>query len=536
MKNLKKVIFALMVVFLVVGFIGCKTESDPPKAPVVTNNFKGNVFVAVSSVESWSGIWGYIEFIDETNGKMGISNYDEAGDPIITEQPFTYSVTDDVATLKATMEGEESTVTTSKLTDGIFTFSTEDVDEETGETYSILITCTKGDKSLFDVWTVLYEEQEQMKDFFYEFEDYVEVLVEGDDYSKDDTTKTITLTESGWGKVQDLMGGGSEDEEGTSEEWTIQNPAGDFLETFESLEAANEYATENGLVLNVDYTMDFDAQIIRLTYAGLDKLFGEESTIYKTFYNGHELDRTFGNLEEFETYASVVVEPALIEGTDYSIDEENRRIILTDSGFEKMQGRTLVVKYNDVEIDYEFYSWKELEIFATEHNLIQETDYIIDDVNWVITLTDAGAEKLGMGGGSEEEGSGEVTGETWTVLNPAGDFLETFDSLEAAQAYAEENGLTFGDDFTMNNENQTITLTDAGWDKVQAAMDDTEGGDSGEVYYYMHNGELYGGQNTLEDFLYEVELYDLVEGTDYEIDHENMCINFTDSGCAKLEG
>lgn len=41
MKNLKKVIFALMVVFLVVGFIGCKTESDPPKTPVVTNNFIG---------------------------------------------------------------------------------------------------------------------------------------------------------------------------------------------------------------------------------------------------------------------------------------------------------------------------------------------------------------------------------------------------------------------------------------------------------------------------------------------------------------
>ena len=33
MKNLKKVIFALMVVFLVVGFIGCKTETDPKDPP-----------------------------------------------------------------------------------------------------------------------------------------------------------------------------------------------------------------------------------------------------------------------------------------------------------------------------------------------------------------------------------------------------------------------------------------------------------------------------------------------------------------------
>ena len=52
----------------------------------------------------------------------------------------------------------------------------------------------------------------------------------------------------------------------------------------------------------------------------------------------------------------------------------------------------------------------------------------------------------------------------------------------------------------------------------------------------MHDGELIGGKNTLEDFLYEVELYDLVEGTDYTIDHENKHINFTDSGYAKLQG
>lgn len=346
MKNFKKVFFALMVVFLVVGFIGCKTESDSPKAPVVTNNFKGNVFVAEYSVESYSEIWGYIEFIDDTNGKMGISNYDEESNPIIANQPFTYSVTDDVATLNATMNGMEITVTTSKLTDGIFTFSTEDVDEETGEPYSSLVTCTKGDKSLFDVWTVYYDEEEQMKDFFYEFEDYVELLVEGDDYSKDETTKTITLTASGYEKVQAAMGGGS--------------------------------------------------------------------------------------------------------------------------------------------------------------------------------------------GGDD---SGEVTGETWTILNPAGDFLESFESLEAANEYATENGLVLNVDYTVDYENQIITLTEAGWEKVQAAMGDTEGGDSSEVYYYyMHNGEVYGGGNTLEDFLYEAELYDLVEGTDYTIDHENKYINFTDSGCAKLEG
>ncbi|MBQ8353867.1 MAG: hypothetical protein IJX32_04955 [Spirochaetaceae bacterium] len=62
---------------------------------------------------------------------------------------------------------------------------------------------------------------------------------------------------------------------------------------------------------------------------------------------------------------------------------------------------------------------------------------------------------------------------------------------------------------------------------------DTEGGDSSETYYYMYNGNFCGG-NTLEDFQYEVELYSLVEGTDYEIDHEDMLIIFTDAGAEKL--
>ena len=190
-----------MVVFLVVGFIGCKTETDPvplepetpatpapvtpdpnkpgqeppvtpdpdkpgQETPAVTNKFKGNVFVAEYSLGPYSEIWGYIEFIDDTNGNMGTPDYDESGNLIIKKQPFTYSVTDDVATLKATMDGKEVTVTTSKLTGGIFTFSTEYVDEKTGNKNSILMTCTKGDKSSFDVWTALYQEDVVRKAFY----------------------------------------------------------------------------------------------------------------------------------------------------------------------------------------------------------------------------------------------------------------------------------------------------------------------------------------------------------------------------------
>ena len=126
-----------------------------------------------------------------------------------------------------------------------------------------------------------------------------------------------------------------------------------------------------------------------------------------------------------------------------------------------------------------------------------------------------------MGGGSEdEEGNGGVTSEKWTVLDPEGIPFTTFESYEEVQEYVEENELELGIDYTMDEEKHTITLI---------------------VYYYMHDGELIGGKNTLKNFLYEVELYDLVEDTDYTIDHENKRINFTDSGMlksgyAKLEG
>ena len=456
MKNFKKVIFALMVVFLVVGFIGCKTETDPKDPPAPENNFKGKTFLGMTGEGEDAYYASYIIFTSDKDCEVMF--FDE--EPM----PATYTVADDVATLTGTGEYAALQLSTTKLTDGKFSITIPTT--VSGEEENIVVSYAVG-----TLWTILYDIPDSDEDFSLKMpEEELEFAVEHfgfveADYNKDDATKTVTLTASGWAKVQAAMGGGSEDEEGsgedTSEEWTVLNPAGDFLETFESLEAANEYATKNGLVPDVDYTMDFDAQIIRLTYAGLDKLYGEESTIYYTFYNGHELDRTFSDLEDFKSFASVVVEPALIEETDYSIDEENRRIILTDSGFKKMQGRTLVVKYNDVEIpDYEFYSWKELDKFAAENNLLQGTDYTIDDVNWVITLTDAGAEKLGMGGGSDNE--------TWTVLDPEGNEVMTFESLEAAQAYAEENGLTFGDDFTMNNENQTITLTADGWEKVSA--------------------------------------------------------------------
>ena len=107
--------------------------------------------------------------------------------------------------------------------------------------------------------------------------------------------------------------------------------------------------------------------------------------------------------------------------------------------------------------------------FATENGLDSDVDYTMDPENQTITLTADGWEKVqaAMGGGSEEEG-GEVTGETWTVLDPEGNEVMSFPSLEAADAFATENGLDSDVDYTMDHENQTITLTADGWEKVSA--------------------------------------------------------------------
>lgn len=314
MKNLKKVIFALMVVFLVVGFIGCKTEIDPKDSPAPVNNFKGNVFVAEFSVGYYSGIWGYIEFIDDTNGKMGEADYDESGNLIIIEKPFTYSVTGDVATMKATMNGKEVTVTTSKLTGGIFTFSTEYVDEKTGDKISILMTCTNGDKSLFDVWTALYQENDVKKAFYIEFEDYFEILVVGDDYELDEANKKIVLTENGYKKCH--------------EPWVIN---------FGKESSDNERFIDNMLIFNMigleektDYTIDIEKLTITVTDSGMKKI---QNVTWTISYPEQNFEQTLLEFElpyMYEYYK-------LVEGTDYTKNDATKTVTLTASGWAKVE-------------------------------------------------------------------------------------------------------------------------------------------------------------------------------------------------------
>ena len=448
---MKKFFNLLLVLVVLFSFVACDNGSTPTEPPVTqppatqppatetpapVNNFKGNVFVAEYSVGSYSDYWGYIEFIDDTNGKMGQADYDEAWKPIpITEQPFTYSVTDDVATIKATMDGMQFTVTTSNLTDGRFTFSTEGVDTETGEPYSVLVTCTKGDKSLFDVWTVVYEEEELKEDFFYEFEDYVNVLDVEDDYELDTANKKIVLTENGHKKCCQL--------------WTIV--------IIEDVVSEEEDYIENMLIFNMiglnkttDYTIDIDTLTIKVTESGMEKIEDATWTISYPAEGFEETSLEFMLVDFYEWFG-------LVDG-DYTKDDAAKTITLTDSGWAKVQAAmggevTSEIVY-DGNLVRTFESLGVADIFVSSIGLEEDVDYTIDDATKTITLL--------------TEDSLEKVNAAWTVLDPEGNFLMAFPSLDAASAFATENGLDVNNDWTMDNGNQTITLTVAGWEKVSA--------------------------------------------------------------------
>ena len=201
MKNFKKVIFALMVVFLVVGFIGCKTESDPPKAPVVTNNFNGKTFIGMEGEGEDAEFVSYIIFTSDKDCEVMF--FDE--EPM----PATYTVADDVATLKGTGVYAELQLSTTKLTDGKFSITIPPAVSRQEE--DIVVSYAVG-----TLWTILYDIPDSDEDFSWKMpEEELEAAVENfgfveADYTKDDATKTITLTASGYAKVQALMGGGSE--------------------------------------------------------------------------------------------------------------------------------------------------------------------------------------------------------------------------------------------------------------------------------------------------------------------------------------
>ena len=388
MKNFKKVIFALMVVFLVVGFIGCKTESDPPKAPVVTNNFNGKTFIGMEGEGEDAEFASYIIFTSDKDCEVMF--FDE--EPM----PATYTVADDVATLKGTGEYAALQLSTTKLTDGKFSITIPPA--VSGEEEDIVVSYAVG-----TLWTILYDIPDSDEDFSLKMpEEELDAAVEyygfGEgDFIQNDAEKTITLTESGWAKVQALMGGGSGEEGG-----------------------------------EVYYYYMHDGELI-----------GGKSTL--------------------EDFPSEVEHYGLVEGTDYTIDHENKYINFTDSGVEKLgmsggsDDETWTVMYNGITVDT-FESLEAAGAFASNIGLVENVDYTVNNETQTITLTDAGWIKVqAMGGGSGEEGGG-VTSEKWTGVDPEGIPFTTFESFEEVKEHVEVNGLELGVDYTLDEEKHIIYL------------------------------------------------------------------------------
>lgn len=216
MKNLKNVFLALMVGFLVIGFISCdqptnspktevenESEKDPNKNPgenETPNNFKDKTFIGMIGEGDDEEFVSYIIFTSDT--ECEVMFFEESAQA-------TYTVTDDVATISGTGDFAQIQLSTTQLTNGEFSITVKP--EVSGEEEDIIVNYAVG-----TLWTISYPSAdfsikwpEQLLDSAIE-----EFGFEDADYTKDDATKTVTLTDSGWEKVMSAMGGGSEEDSG----------------------------------------------------------------------------------------------------------------------------------------------------------------------------------------------------------------------------------------------------------------------------------------------------------------------------------
>ncbi len=441
-----------------IGFISCDQPTGSPKTEVENesgedtgkdsnkneenktpiNNFKDKTFIGMIDEGDDEEFFSYIIFTSDTECKVMFSE-------VLAQA--TYTVTDDVATISGTGDFAQIQLSTTQLTNGEFSITVKP--EVSGEEEDIIVNYAVG-----TLWTISYPSEdfsikwpEQLLNSAiekYGFEDA--------DYTKDDTTKTVTLKDSGWDKVMSAMGGGGSEED--SDEDPNKNPE------------------ENGTPIN-----NFkDKTFIGMIDEGDD----EEFVSYIIFTSDTECEVMFFEESVQATY-TVTDDVATISGT---------------GDFAQIQLSTTQLTNG------------EFSITVTPDVSGEEEDIII---NYAV-------------------------GTLWTISYPSEEFTIIWPEQLLASAI-EKYGFEDAD-YTEDDETKTITLTDSGWEKVKSAMGGGSGEDSsedsGEIYYYMYNGELAGGKNTLEDFYYEVELYGLVESEDYTIDYENKQINFTESGYNKI--
>lgn len=230
-------------------------KNEENETPI--NNFKENTFIGMIGEESFS----YIIFTSDTECKVMFSE-------VLAQA--TYTVTNDVATISGTGDFAQIQLSTTKLTNGEFSITVPP--EVSGEEEDIIVNYAVG-----TLWTISYPSAdfsikwpEQLLDSAIE-----EFGFEDADYTKDDATKTVTLTDSGWEKVMSAMGGGSEEDSGedSGEKYyymyngVVSGGSGTLDElNYEMIEVY-------GLVENEDYTIDHQKKQINLTESGYNKLY-----------------------------------------------------------------------------------------------------------------------------------------------------------------------------------------------------------------------------------------------------------------------
>lgn len=198
-------------------------------------------------------------------------------------------------------------------------------------------------------WKIVYNGSTYIDDLTYaDIQDGIEEmeLVETTDYTIDQSAKTVTLTSSGYAKVEAYeeeyaQGGENGGVSGTGE-WKMVYGGNTYANGL-TWDAVQTGITSMSLVENTDYTINQSTKTVTLTDSGFAKLMGFDpedmsedddenllSTYYDIIYNGSPINIwPASDLDRFAT------EAGLILGTDYTRNDTDKEIILTETGYDK---------------------------------------------------------------------------------------------------------------------------------------------------------------------------------------------------------
>lgn len=281
---MKRILFALIASAALFSFISCDNDSKPSEQP--PNSFTdskpseqpSNSFTGKTFIGSYEGyLVSYIEFTSNTECKIYFRDADMT-EPVLV----TYQVSDDIATLKGTGDFKDRELKTSKLTDGKFTLVVPA--EVTGGQDDLTVSYVVGNKNVFDEWEVWYngkavEDKEGKITLIYgEFEEMAKALKleETKDYTLDEANKRVMLTQSGYEKVQpDSSDQSPSDPEiqPENDQWAVYYNGNPLGDDFRGTYAELEaMAKELGLELNTHYTLNATDRRIVLTDDGYQKV------------------------------------------------------------------------------------------------------------------------------------------------------------------------------------------------------------------------------------------------------------------------